>query len=145
MTLLSIEGCCPLSTGFQHTSVKSGCELVTFFICKVTFANRWLTAVYLSHLATEVRIFSIAYCRNYAHYDVFRLKMKQQGRKYIMTSRVKTKCKSYKGLSIYYVILFWPISDPYPIKLAASYLLETPLSLKLITKYTPYPHHVIRT
>ena len=90
VTLLSIEGycCCPLSTGFQNTSVKSGCELVTFFICKVSFAKRWLTAIYVSHLATEARIFSIAYCRNYAHYDVFRLKMKQQGRQYIMTSRV---------------------------------------------------------
>jgi len=39
----------------------------------------------------------------------------------------------------------WTISDPYPIRLAASYLLETPFPLKLITKYTPYPHLVILT
>ena len=47
--------------------------------------------------------------------------------------------KPIKGLSIYCVRLFWPFSNPYPIKLAASYLFETPLPLKLITKYTPYP------
>jgi len=47
------------------------------------------------------------------------------------------------GAAIYYIIIFRPLSDPYPIKLAASYLLETPLAIKLITKLTPYPHHDI--
>ena len=46
---------------------------------------------------------------------------------------------------IYHVILFWPLSDPYPIRLAASYLLETPLAIKIDDKIYPYPHHVILT
>ena len=47
--------------------------------------------------------------------------------------------ESDKGLSIYYVILFWPLSDPYPIKLAASYLLETPLAINIDNKIKPLP------
>ena len=43
------------------------------------------------------------------------------------------------GLFIYYVILFWPLSDPYPIKLAASYLLKTRLTIKIDNKIYPLP------
>ena len=69
--------------------------------------------------------------------------MGQAIRSHFWGTKNVTNILADKGLSIYYVILFWPFSDPYPIKLAASYLLETPLPLKLITKCTPYPHHVI--
>ena len=48
-----------------------------------------------------------------------------------------------QGLSKYYVILLWPFSDPYPIKLAASYLLKTPIAIKIDNKIYPHPYNVI--
>ena len=46
-------------------------------------------------------------------------------------TRVATQNAPDKGLSIYYVILFWPLSGPFTIKLAASCLLETPIGIRI--------------